>query len=72
MANYKLSNAAKEDLIRIHHYGVQRFGMQQADAYFNSFSIILKLLLGNLYLLNRLILSSKVTGVVFVALIQSK
>lgn len=37
MANYKLSNAAKEDLIRIHHYGVQRFGMQQADAYFNSF-----------------------------------
>lgn len=37
MANYKLSNAAKEDLIRIHHYGVERFGMQQADAYFNSF-----------------------------------
>ena len=37
MANYKLSNAAKEDLIRIHHYGVQRFGMQQADAYFSSF-----------------------------------
>lgn len=37
MANYKLSKAAKEDLIRIHHYGVERFGMQQADAYFNSF-----------------------------------
>lgn len=37
MANYKLSKAAKEDLIRIHHYGVQRFGMQQADSYFNSF-----------------------------------
>lgn len=37
MANYKLSNAAKEDLIRIHHYGVERFGIQQADAYFNSF-----------------------------------
>jgi len=37
MANYKLSNAAKEDLIRIHHYGVQRFGMQQADSYFSSF-----------------------------------
>ncbi len=37
MANYKLSNAAKEDLIRIHHYGVQRFGMQQADSYFNAF-----------------------------------
>lgn len=37
MANYKLSNAAKEDLIRIHHYGVERFGMQQADTYFDSF-----------------------------------
>ncbi len=37
MANYKLSNAAKGDLIRIHHYVVERFGMQQADAYFNSF-----------------------------------
>lgn len=24
-------------MIRIHHYGVERFGMQQADAYFNSF-----------------------------------
>lgn len=37
MANYKLSNQAKEDLIRIHHYGVQKFGMMQADTYFESF-----------------------------------
>jgi len=37
MAKYKLSNAAKEDLIRIHHYGVKRFGMTQADKYFDSF-----------------------------------
>ena len=37
MANYKLSNTAKEDLIRIHHYGVEKFGMRQADKYFNSF-----------------------------------
>lgn len=37
MANYKLSNTAKEDLIRIHHYGVERFGVAQADKYFNSF-----------------------------------
>jgi toxin ParE1/3/4 len=36
MANYKLSNEAKEDLIRIHHYGVERFGMTQADNYFDS------------------------------------
>ena len=37
MAKYRLSNEAKEDLIRIHHYGVDRFGMAQADKYFDSF-----------------------------------
>jgi toxin ParE1/3/4 len=37
MANYKLSNEAKEDLIRIHHYGVKKFGNNQADKYFDSF-----------------------------------
>ena len=37
MGKYKLSNVAKEDLIRIHHYGVKKFGIKQADKYFNSF-----------------------------------
>ncbi|UBZ13732.1 type II toxin-antitoxin system RelE/ParE family toxin [Flagellimonas marinaquae] len=37
MAKYRLSNTAKEDLIRIHQYGVQRFGMAQADKYFEIF-----------------------------------
>ncbi|MEL7270829.1 MAG: type II toxin-antitoxin system RelE/ParE family toxin [Bacteroidota bacterium] len=37
MAKYRLSNAAKNDLIRIHHYGVEKFGMAQADLYFESF-----------------------------------
>lgn len=37
MAKYRLTNEAKGDLIRIHHYGVERFGMAQADKYFNSF-----------------------------------
>jgi toxin ParE1/3/4 len=36
MANYRLSKEAKEDLIRIHHYGVEKFGMDQADKYFDS------------------------------------
>jgi toxin ParE1/3/4 len=36
MAKYKLSNAAKEDLIRIHHYGIKKFGMIQADKYFDT------------------------------------
>lgn len=37
MANYKLSNEAKNDLIRIHQYGIKKFGMSQADKYFKSF-----------------------------------
>ncbi len=37
MTNYKLSQTAEKDLIRIHHYGVQKFGMAQADKYFDSF-----------------------------------
>ncbi|MFA0960349.1 type II toxin-antitoxin system RelE/ParE family toxin [Roseivirga sp. BDSF3-8] len=35
MADYKLANEAKEDLIRIHQYGARTFGMAQADRYFN-------------------------------------
>ena len=37
MMEYRLSNEAKEDLIRIHQYGVEKFGMAQADKYFNTF-----------------------------------
>ncbi len=37
MAKYRLSNEAKADLIRIHHYEVGKFGMAQADKYFDSF-----------------------------------
>ena len=37
MAEYRLSNAAKEDLIRVHHFGVRKFGITQADLYFESF-----------------------------------
>lgn len=37
MIEYRLSNEAKEDLIRIHQYGVEKFGMDQADKYFNTF-----------------------------------
>ena len=37
MAEYRLSNDAKEDLIRIHQFGVKKFGITQADKYFYSF-----------------------------------
>ena len=36
MAKYRLSNAAKEDLIQIHHCGVEKFGISQADKYFDT------------------------------------
>ena len=34
---YRLSVAAKEDLIRIHQYGIGKFGIVQADRYYNAF-----------------------------------
>jgi toxin ParE1/3/4 len=37
MSKYRLSVTAKEDLIRIYQYGVQKFGEKQADKYFQSF-----------------------------------
>lgn len=37
MTKYRLSHVAKEDLIRIHQYGVKQFGIKQADKYFESF-----------------------------------
>jgi len=37
MTKYRLSNVAKEDLIRIHQYGIANFGVKQADNYFEAF-----------------------------------
>ncbi|AUC81593.1 type II toxin-antitoxin system RelE/ParE family toxin [Lacinutrix sp. Bg11-31] len=37
MDDYKLSNLAKEDLIRIHRYSVEKFGTTQANKHFDSF-----------------------------------
>lgn len=37
MADFRLSNEAKNDLIRIHQYGVKKFGLDQADKYFEAF-----------------------------------
>lgn len=43
MANYRISPNAKDDLERIWRYGVDRWGMEAADAYHaRHFSIILK------------------------------
>lgn len=37
MEKYRLSEDAKDDLIRIHQYGVRKFGERQADLYFFAF-----------------------------------
>ncbi|MBZ9629275.1 type II toxin-antitoxin system RelE/ParE family toxin [Salegentibacter sp. LM13S] len=37
MSKYRLSNVAKEDLIRIHQFGVKKFELTQADSYFERF-----------------------------------
>ena len=36
MANYKLTEFAKDDLRRIYRYGVINFGEKQADLYFDA------------------------------------
>lgn len=37
MANYRLSEEAKEDLIRIYQWDEKKFGMTQAETYFDNF-----------------------------------
>ena len=68
MANYKLSMVAKEDLIRIHHYGVKTFGLKQADKYFNSFFVHFELIAKTHNHLNPLTLSNLVIDVAYVVL----
>ena len=35
MASYKLSADAEEDIRRLYRYGIQNFGLAQADTYFD-------------------------------------
>ena len=35
MYSYYLSSEAKEDLRRIYYFGISKFGIEQADKYFN-------------------------------------
>ena len=44
MTKYRLSNVVKDDLIRIHQYGVKNFGVKQADSYFEAFFICFDLI----------------------------
>ncbi len=37
MGNYKLSEDAKADLIRIHQRGIREHGLAQADTYYSAF-----------------------------------
>jgi toxin ParE1/3/4 len=37
MAEYRISEVAREDLIRIYSYGLKTFGEKQAEKYYDSF-----------------------------------
>jgi toxin ParE1/3/4 len=47
MSEYRLSNVAKEDLIRIYNYGAKQFGIRQADKYFENFFVHFELIAEN-------------------------
>lgn len=47
MSKYRLSNVAKEDLIRIYNYGAIQFGIRQADKYFENFFVHFELIAEN-------------------------
>ena len=50
MYKYKLSNIAKDDLIQIYQFGEQRFGIKQAEIYFDSFFTHFEIIAKNPYL----------------------
>lgn len=50
MYSYYLSSEAKEDLRRIYYYGVGRFGIDQAENYFNMFYDCFERIEGNPFL----------------------
>jgi len=70
MAEYRLSNSAKEDLIRIHHYGVERFGMAQADTYFDMLFDYFGLIAQRSFAFEAVIMSRKVIEDVLVVQIR--
>lgn len=47
--NYKLARLAQDDLIRIHQYGVRKFGEVLADQYFHAFYEKFELIAENPY-----------------------
>ena len=47
MGKYRISAVARDDLIRIHQYGIEYFGLQQADKYFNAFFEMFEIISAN-------------------------
>jgi toxin ParE1/3/4 len=69
MYSYYLSSEAKEDLRRIYYYGVGKFGVNQADNYFNMFYDCFDRIEGNPFLFPSADHIKKGYGIVFVVLI---
>lgn len=50
MFNYDLSEKAKEDLLRIYEFGIAKFGISQADTYFDMMHACFDKIASNPYL----------------------
>lgn len=71
MGNYKLSEDAKTDLIRIHQRGVREHGQTQADKYYMAFLIVLNNWQNSRICIKPLMIFAKATDVACVAWIAS-
>ena len=47
MPGYRLSNRAANDLDRLYEYGIERFGIEQADHYYDGLIVRLQNISGN-------------------------
>lgn len=50
MYNYHLNEKAKEDFLRIYEYGIAKFGLNQADKYFDMMQDCIDKIASNPYL----------------------
>tara|TARA_R110002050_G_scaffold94765_2_gene197198 strand:- start:53709 stop:53933 length:225 start_codon:yes stop_codon:yes gene_type:complete len=71
MYSYFLSSVAKEDLRRIYYYGTVKFGVTQADKYFNMMHDCFDKWKQTFIYFHRQTLSRKIYDTVFVEQIKS-
>jgi len=70
MYNYNLSEKAKEDLLRIYEFGKTKFGINQADKYFEMMHSCFEKIASNPYMFPAVPNIKKIITNVFVVLMQ--